>query len=116
MAEFDGSAIPDTLGQIEIEKRKENSKKSRESVQSAIQQVNHVDLQMINDLLVKPSLQHQVTTQAVVKIQEKLPLVHKKVFAFELNANVEPSKFVVALMELHAQFNDQKKPSMSTSK
>jgi hypothetical protein len=52
----------------------------------------------------------------VVKIQEKLPLVHKKVFAFELNANVEPSKFVVALMELHAQFNDQKKPSTSMSK
>ena len=60
---------------------------------------------MINDLLVKPSLQHQVTKQAVVKIQEKLPLVHKKVFSFELNANVEPSKFVVVLIEKHDQLN-----------
>jgi hypothetical protein len=34
--------------------------------------------------------------------------VHKKAFSFELNENVEPSKFVVALMELHAQFKDQK--------
>jgi hypothetical protein len=40
---------------------------------------------MVNDLLVKPSLQHQITQQAVVKIQEKLPLVHKKDFSFELN-------------------------------
>ena len=32
MVEFDGSVIPDTLGKIETEKRKENSKKSRESV------------------------------------------------------------------------------------
>jgi hypothetical protein len=112
MAEFNSSVIPDTLGQIEIERSKENSKKNRERVQSAIQQVDHVDLQMINDMLVKPSLQHQVTAQVVVKIQEKLPLVHKKVFTFELNANVKPSKFVVALMELHAQLKDQKKPSM----
>jgi len=51
-----------------------------------------------------------------VKIQEKLPLVHKKVFAFELNANVEPSKFVVELMELYAQFNDEKMLSTSSSK
>jgi hypothetical protein len=84
-----------------------------ESVQSDTQQVDLVDLQMINDMFVKPSLQHQVTTQAVVKIQEKLPLVQKKVFAFELNANVEPYKFVVALMELHAQLNDPKKTTTS---
>ena len=58
MAKFDGSVILDTLGQIEIERSKEISKKNRESVQSAIQQVDHVDLQMINDLLVKQSLQH----------------------------------------------------------
>jgi hypothetical protein len=38
----------------------------------------------------------------MVKNQEKLPLVHKKVSAVDLNENVEPSKFVVALMELHA--------------
>jgi hypothetical protein len=86
MAKFDGSSIPDTLGKIKIERIKENSKKNREIVQRVIQQVDHVDLQMVNDLLVKPGLQHQV-----FKIN-----YHKKVFAFELNANVKPSKFVVA--------------------
>jgi hypothetical protein len=116
MVEFDGSVISDTLGQIQIEKRKENSKKSRESVESVIQQVNHVDLRIINDMLVKLSLKHQITQQAVVKIQEKLPLVHKKVFSFELNENVEPSKFVAALMELYSQLNNRKKSSTSLSK
>jgi len=55
--ELDGSSIPDTLGQIEIEKIKENSKKIRENVENYIQQLNQVNLQMINDMLVKPSLQ-----------------------------------------------------------
>jgi hypothetical protein len=71
---------------------------------------------MINDLLVKPSLQHQITQQAVVQIQRNLPLVHKKVFSFELNANIEPSKFVIALLDLHTQFKDQQKPSASMRK
>ena len=33
-----------------------------------------------------------------MKIQEKLPLVHKKVFAFEFNENIEPSRFVIVMM------------------
>jgi hypothetical protein len=82
MSEFDASVIPDTLGQIKIEKSKEISKKSRESVKSDIQQVNNVNLPIINDLLVKPSPQHQVTTQEVVKIRDKLPLVQKTMYAF----------------------------------
>ena len=72
MDKFDGSSIPDTLGKIKIERIKENSKKNRECVQSAIKQVDHVDLQMINDLLGKQILQHQVIAQVVVKIQETL--------------------------------------------
>jgi hypothetical protein len=116
LVDFNSSVIPDTLGQIEIEKNKENSKKNKESIQNTIQQINQVDLQKINDLLVKPNLQHQATTQAVIKIQEKLPLVHKKVFAFELDENVEPSRFVVALMEMCAQFNEQRKSSTSMRK
>jgi hypothetical protein len=116
MAEIDVSGIHATLGQVEIEKNKEDLKKSRERVQNAILQVNHVDLQILNDLLVKPSLQHQITQQAVVKIQRNLPLVHKKVFSFELNANIEPSKFVIALLDLHAQFKDQQNPSAPTRK
>jgi hypothetical protein len=37
MDKFNGSVIPDTLGQIEILMSKENSKKNGESVQSVIQ-------------------------------------------------------------------------------
>jgi hypothetical protein len=44
MVETDVNSIHDTLGQIEIEKRKENLKKNRENVQKDILQVNHVDL------------------------------------------------------------------------
>lgn len=113
MSEIDVSGIHDTLGQIEIKKSKESLKKNRENVQNNILQVNHIDLRIVNDLLVKPSLQQQIIQQAVVKVQENLPLVHKKAFSFELNANVEPSKFVVTLMELHAQLKDKKKSSTS---
>ena len=67
-------------------------------------------------MLVKPNLQHQATAEAIIKIQEKLPLVHKKVFSFELDENVEPSRFVVALMEMCAQFNEQRKSSTSMRK
>ena len=62
LVEFKGDAIFDTLGQIEIEKNKENSKKNKEGIQNTIQQVNQIDLQKIDELLVKPNLQHQVTT------------------------------------------------------
>jgi hypothetical protein len=116
LVEFKDDVISDTLGQIEIEKNKENSMKNKESIHNTIQQVNQIDLQKIDELLVKPKLQHQVTAQAIRKIQEKLPLVHKRMFAFELNENIEPSKFVVALMEMCDQFNEQKKASTSASK
>jgi hypothetical protein len=116
LVEFEGNDISETLGQIEIEMNKENSRKNKENIQSIIQQMNQIDLLKINELLVKPNLQHQITAQAVKKIQEKLPLVHKKVFAFELNENIEPSRFVVALMEMCTQFNEQRKASTSGRK
>ena len=116
LVDFNSSVIIDTLGQIEIEKNKENSKKNKESIQNTIQQINWVDFQKINDMLVKPNLQHQATTQGVIKIQEKLPLVHKKVFSFELDENVELSRFVVALMEICSQFNEQRKSRTSMRK
>jgi hypothetical protein len=106
LVEFEGNYILEALGQIEIEMNKENSRKNKENIQSVIQQMNQIDFLKINELLVKPNLQYQITTQAVKKIQEKLPLVHKKVFAFELNKNIEPSRFVVALMDMCTQFNE----------
>jgi hypothetical protein len=87
---------------LRLKKIKKIQKKEKESIQNTIQQINQVDLQKINDFLLKPNSQHQATAQAVIKIQEKLPLVHKKVFSFELNENVEPFIFVASLMEMCA--------------
>jgi hypothetical protein len=90
--------------------------KIRERLQNSILQVNHVYLKILNYILVKRSLQHQITQQVVVQIQRNLPLVHKMAFSFELNENIEPSKFVIELLDIHVQFKDQKNPSASTRK
>jgi hypothetical protein len=116
LVEFKDDVISDTLGQIEIEKNKENSMKNKESIQNTIEQVNQIDLQNIDELLVEPKLQHQVIAQAIRKIQEKLPVVHKRMFAFELNENIEPSKFVVEIMDMCDQFNEKKKERTSATK
>jgi hypothetical protein len=104
------------LGQIEIEMNQQSSRKNKENIQSTIQQMNQIDLLKINELLVNPSLQYQVTVQEVNKIQEKLPLVQKKMFSFELNEKIEPSRFVVALMDMCTQFNEQRKASVAGRK
>jgi hypothetical protein len=116
LVEFKDDVISDTLGKIKIEKNKDNSMKNKESIHNTIQQVNHIDLQKIDKLLVKTKLQHQFTSQAIKKIQEKLPLVHKRMFALELNENIEPSKFLVAFMEMCDHFNEQKKERTYVSK
>jgi hypothetical protein len=116
MAEIDLGDIHAFIGKVEVEKRKENMKKSRERMKNTILQVNHVNLQVLNDLLVKQSLQYQNTQQAAVKIQRNLPLVHKKDFTFELNVNTEPPRFVLALLDLHTQYKDQQKTVASMRK
>ena len=67
--------------------------------------MNQIDLIKINELLVNPNLQYQIRAQEEKKIQEKLPLVQKKMFSFELNEKIEPSRFVIALMDMCTQFN-----------
>jgi hypothetical protein len=116
LVEFEGNDILEALGQIEIEMNKENSRKNKENIQSIIQQMNQIDFLNINELLVNPNLQYQIIAQSVKKIQEKLPLVHKKVFSFELNEKNEPSRFLVALMDMCTQFNEQRKSSASGRK
>jgi hypothetical protein len=74
--------------------------------------INQIDLIKINELLVNPSLQYQITVQEVNKIQENFPLMEKNMFAFELNERIEPSIFVVALMDMCTQFNEQRKASV----
>ena len=116
LVEFKGYDIFETLEQIDIEKNKESSRKNKESIQSIIQQMNQIDFLKINELLLEPILQHQITAQTVMNIQDKLPLVQRKVFSFELNKNIEPSRFFIALMEMCTQFNEQTKASTSKSK
>jgi len=58
-----------------------------------------IDLLKINEWLVNPSSQFHATVKEVNTIQEKLPQIKKKMFAFELNERIEPSRFVVALMD-----------------
>jgi hypothetical protein len=86
-------------------------------MQNTILQVNHVNFQILNDLLIQKSLQYQNThEQVAIKIQRSLSLVHKKAFTFELNVNMKPPKFVVALLDLHTQYKDQHKTIASMSK
>jgi hypothetical protein len=82
LVEFEGNGISEALGQIEIEMNKEKSRKNKDNFQSIIQHMNQIDLLNINELLVKPNLQHQIRAQAIKKIQDKLPLVQKKSFSF----------------------------------
>ena len=103
--EFEGNNISNALGQIEIEMNQEISRKNKENIQSTIQQMNQINLLKISELLVNPSLQYQVTAQEAKKIQEKLPLIQKKMFTFELNEEIEPSIFMETLMDMCTQFN-----------
>jgi uncharacterized protein YqiB (DUF1249 family) len=116
MTEIDLGDVHSSIGIIEVEKRKENLKKNKERMQNTIMQVNQVNLQVLNDLFVKQSLQYQNTQHVVVNIQWSLPLVHKKDFTFELNVNTEPPKFVVALLDLNMQYKYQYNTVSSTSK
>jgi hypothetical protein len=65
------------------------------------------NLQILNHFLIKHNLQCQITQQVAVRVQKNLPLVHRNNFNFELNFNIEPPKFVVALLNLHTQYKDQ---------
>jgi hypothetical protein len=65
LVEFEGNDISKALGQIEIEMNKENFRKNKENIQSVIQHMNQIDFLNINELLVKPNLQYQITAQEV---------------------------------------------------
>jgi hypothetical protein len=78
--------------------------------------MSQIDLLKINEWLVNLSSQFQVTVQEVNKIQEKLPQIHKNMFAFELNGRIEPSRFVVALMDKCTQCIEQGKASVAGRK
>ena len=116
LIEFEENSILESLGQIEIEMNQQSSKKNKENIQSAIQQMDQIDLIKINKLLVNPSSQYQVTVQEVNKIQEKLPQIQKKMFTFELNERIEPSRFMVEFMDRCYQCIEQGKESVAGRK
>jgi hypothetical protein len=116
MTEINLDDVHSSIGIVEVEKRKEKLRKNRERKKNTILQFNQVSFQVLNDLLVKQSLQYQNTQQVVVKVQKGLPLVHKNDFTFELNANIGPPKFIVYLLDFHMQYKDQLKTATSMRK
>jgi hypothetical protein len=99
LIDFEGKYYLEALGQIDIEMNQQNSRKSKEETLIAIQEMSQIDLFKINKWLVNPSSQLQATTQEVKRIQERLPQVERKLFTFEVNETIEPSRFVVELLD-----------------
>jgi hypothetical protein len=99
LIEFEEINISQALRKIEIEMNQQSSKKNKEATQVAIQEMNQFDFLKINEWLVSPSSQFQVTVQEVKKIQDNLPQIQNKIFVFELNERIEPSRFIVAIMD-----------------
>jgi hypothetical protein len=116
LIEFEGNNISEALGKIEIEMNQQSSRKNKEATQEAIQEMSQIDLLKINEWLVNPSLQFQATVQEVNKIQEKMPQIQKKLFSFEVNERIEPSRFVIALMDRCTQCIELGKESVAGSK
>jgi hypothetical protein len=99
MIDFEGRNISESLGKIEIEMNQKNSKKKKEETLTVIQGMSQIDILKINKWVVHPSSQFQATVLEVNKIQEKLPQIQRKLFAFKVNGNIEPSRFMVALLD-----------------
>jgi hypothetical protein len=48
----------------------------------------------------------------VKKIQENMPQLERKLFTFELNEKIDPSRFVVALLDRCTKFIEHGKTSI----
>jgi len=78
--------------------------------------MSQIDIPKINEWFVNPISQFQVMVQEVNKIQEKFPQIQKKWFSFEVNERIEPSRFMVTLMDRCTQCIEQGKWSVARSK
>jgi hypothetical protein len=99
LIDFEGSNIAEALGKIDIEMNQQNSIKRKEETLATIQKMSQIDLLKIDKWLVKPILQLQATTQEVKRIQERLPQVERKLYTFEVNETIEPSRLVVEFLD-----------------
>ena len=94
----------------------QNSRKNKEETLVAIEEMIQIYLLKINKWLVSPSSQFQDTAQEVKRIQEKLPRVERKLFTFEVNETIEPSRFVVELLDRCNQCIEHRKVSIAGRK
>jgi hypothetical protein len=78
--------------------------------------MSQIDLLKINKWLVSPSSQFQATSQEVKRIQETLPQVERKLFTFEVNETIDPSRFVVQLLDICIQCIEHGKVSLARIK
>jgi hypothetical protein len=116
LIDFEGSNILEVFGKIDIEMNQQNSRKSKEETLVAIQEMSQIDLLGINKWLVSPSSQFQLTAQEIREIQEKLPQVERKLFTFKVNETIEPSRFVVRLLDRCNQCIEHEKANTTGSK
>jgi hypothetical protein len=116
LIDFEGSNILKSLGKIDIEMNQQNYRKSKEGTLTTIHEMRKFDILKINKWLVNPSSQFQGTTQKVKRIQEKLPHVERKLFTFEINETIEPSRFMVELLDRCNQCIEHGNTSITGSK
>jgi hypothetical protein len=86
--------------------------KSEEETMTTIQEMSKIDILKINRWLVSPSSQPQATTQEIKWIRETLPQVERILFTFEVNESIEPSKFIVELLNICNQCIEHGKSSI----
>jgi hypothetical protein len=91
-------SISEALGKIDIAKNQLNSKTSIEEARTTIQQLKQIDLIQINKWIVNPSLQLQAISLEARKIHDRLPHIENKLYIFEANETIEPSRLVVQLV------------------
>ena len=113
---FEGNVISKALVQIDIAKNQYNSRTIKEESLTTIQKMNQIDLLQINKWTVNPRLQLQVISQEVKRIQEKFPQVERKLYTFEVNEAIEPSRLVVKLVSKCIQCIEYGKTSTSRNK
>jgi predicted nucleic acid-binding Zn-ribbon protein len=106
----------EALGKIDIEMNQHNSRKSKEETLAAIQEMSQIDLLKINKWLVNPSSQFQALAQEVKRIQERLPQVERKLYTFEVNETIEPSRLVVEFLDRCNQCIEHGKASTVVSR
>jgi hypothetical protein len=109
-------SISEALGKINIAKHQLTSKTSMEEARVEILQLKQVDLTQINKSIVNPSLRLQSISLEAKRIEDRIPHIEKKLYTFEANNTIKPSKLVVQLVGRCIQCIEQGKISMSGNK